>query len=133
MLREMARRTDQLAGKVKREPQPPVAEIEIELLACFGSASVPQPQTCDDNILIRSSGSAPDIAQCPLAIADDSRAERGMIAAIGLEHPLHNDLAPLVLEIHVNVRRLAALSEKRSNRRSLRSIDGGNAEHVADG
>jgi hypothetical protein len=56
-----------------------------------------------------------------------------MIAAIGLEHPLHNDLAPLVLEIHVNVRRLAALSEKRSNRRSLRSIDGGNAEHVADG
>src|SRR3546814_7183281 len=41
------------------------------------------------------------------AVADDGRAERGVIAAIGLEHPLHDDLAPLMLEIHVDVRRLA--------------------------
>jgi hypothetical protein len=35
MLREMARSTNQLAGKVKSEPQPPVAEIEIELFGVF--------------------------------------------------------------------------------------------------
>ena len=30
-----------------------------------------------------------------------------MIATVGVEHPLHDDLAPFGLEIDVNVRRLA--------------------------
>jgi hypothetical protein len=32
-----------------------------------------------------------------------------VIATVLLEDPLHDDLAPLVLEIHVDVRRLAPL------------------------
>jgi hypothetical protein len=46
-----------------------------------------------------------------------------MIAAIGLEDPLHDDLAPLVFEIHIDVGRLLAAPRltKRSNSRSLRS------------
>ena len=32
-----------------------------------------------------------------------------MVAAIGVEHPLHDDLAPLMLEIDVDIGRLAPL------------------------
>ena len=32
MLREMARRADQLAGELERQAQAPVAEVEVELL-----------------------------------------------------------------------------------------------------
>src|SRR3546814_12084663 len=54
------------------------------------------------------------------AVADDGRAERGVIAAIGLEHPLHDDLAPLMLEIHVDVRRLAPFLADETGRASCR-------------
>src|SRR5260221_12963959 len=38
-----------------------------------------------------------DVAQCAArAVADDGRAQRGMVAVV---HPLHDDLAPLVLEV----------------------------------
>ena len=51
-----------------------------------------------------------DIAHRALgAVADDGRAERGVVAAVGVEDPLHDDLAPLVLEIDVDVGRLVAL------------------------
>ena len=51
-----------------------------------------------------------DVAQRALgAVADHGRAERGAVAAVGVEHPLHDDLAPLVLEVDVDVGRLAPL------------------------
>ena len=36
MLREMARRADQLAGEIDGEPQAPVAEIEVQFLGVLG-------------------------------------------------------------------------------------------------
>ena len=47
MLREMARRADQLPGQLQRQAQPAVVEIEVELLRLrLGSTpSVLQPQT----------------------------------------------------------------------------------------
>ena len=68
------------------------------------------------------------------AIADDGRAQRRVVAAIGLEDPLHDDLAPLVLEIDVDVGRLAALlgDEALEQQVVARRIDRGDAEHVAD-
>ncbi len=57
-----------------------------------------------------------------------------MIAAVGLEHPLHDDLAPLVLEIDINVRRLAPLlgDEALEQQVIAVGIDRGDAEHEAD-
>ena len=77
-----------------------------------------------------------DIAQRALgAIADDGRAEGGVVAAIGVEDPLHDDLAPLVLEIDVDVRRLAPLLRDEALEQQVVAlgIDRGDAEHVADG
>ena len=58
-----------------------------------------------------------------------------MVAAVGLEDPLHDDLAPLVLEIDVDVGRLAALlgDEALEQQVVAVGIDRGDAEHVADG
>ena len=57
-----------------------------------------------------------------------------MVAAVGLEHPLHDDLAALVLEVDVDVGRLAALlgDEALEQQVVARRIDRGDAEHVAD-
>ena len=77
-----------------------------------------------------------DIAQRALRpIADDGRAQRGMIATIGVEHPLHDDLAPLVLEIDVDVGRLAPFLRDEALEQQIVAvgIDRGDAEHVADG
>ena len=108
--------------------------------ACFGSTpSSDQPQTWPDSILIRSSGrpsALPTSRSAPFgAVADHGRAQRGMVAAIGVEHPLHHDLAPLVLEIDVDVGRLAALlgDEALEQKIVAVGIDRGDAEHVADG
>ena len=58
-----------------------------------------------------------------------------MVAAVGLEDPLHDDLAPLVLEVDVDVRRLAALLRDEALEQQVVAlgIDGGDAEHIADG
>ena len=76
-----------------------------------------------------------DIAQCALgAVADHRRAQGGMIAAVGVEHPLHDDLAPLVLEIDIDVGRLAPLLADEALEQQVIAvgIDRGDAEHVAD-
>ena len=58
-----------------------------------------------------------------------------MVAAIGVEHPLHDGLAPLVLEIDIDIRRLAALlgDETLEQQVVALRVDGGDAQHVADG
>ena len=140
MLREMARRADQLAGEIEREPQAPVAEIEVELLGVLRLDAFLRPapdlrrQHLDE--VFGQAERLADIAQRALgAVADDGRAERGMIAAIGLEDPLHDDLAPLVLEIDVDVGRLAPLLRDEALEQQIVAlgIDRGDAEHVADG
>jgi hypothetical protein len=107
---------------------------------CFGSTpSVDQAPNLGRQHLDEVFGQAERFAHVAKralgAIANDGRAERGMVAAIGLKHPLHDDLAPLVFEVDVDVGRLApglrheALEQKVV---ALR-IDRGDAEHVADG
>ena len=139
MLREMARRADQLAGQFQGEAQAPIAEIEVQLLDVLGLDAFlrPAPDLRGqhfDQILGQAERLA-DIAQRALgAIADHGRAERGMIAAIGFEHPLHDDFAPLMLEVDVDVRRLAPLLRDETLEQQIVAlgVDGGDAEHVAD-
>src|SRR5690606_17387101 len=67
------------------------------------------------------------------AIADDGGGERGALAAVLAVDVLDYLLAPLVLEIHVDVRRLVALFRDEALEQHLhaRGIDLGNAEAVA--
>jgi hypothetical protein len=77
-----------------------------------------------------------DVAQRALgAVADHGRAQRGVIAAVGVEHPLHDDLAPLVLKIDIDIGRLAALLRDEALEQQIVAvgIDGGDAEDIADG
>src|SRR5271163_4421005 len=76
-----------------------------------------------------------NVADCALgAIANHGRAEGGVIPAILVEDPLHDDLAPLVFEIDVDVRRLVALLRYEALEQEVIScrIDRGDAQDVAD-
>ena len=58
-----------------------------------------------------------------------------MIAAIGVEHPLHDDFAPLMFEIDIDVGRLAPLFRDETLEQEVVAlgVDRGDAEHIADG
>jgi hypothetical protein len=58
-----------------------------------------------------------------------------MAASVALEDPLHDDLAPLVLEVDVDVGRFASLFGDEALKEEVvaAGIDRGDAEHVADG
>ena len=58
-----------------------------------------------------------------------------MVAAVGLVDPLDDFLAPLMLEIDIDVGRLAALLGDEALEQQVvpDRIDRGDAEHVADG
>ena len=76
-----------------------------------------------------------DIAQRAAgAIADDGGAERRPVAAIGVVDPLDDFLAPLVLEIDIDVGRLFAFLRDEALEQQVVAlgIDGGDAEHIAD-
>ena len=128
------------AGELERQPQPPVVQVEVELLGVLRLDAFLRPapdlrRQHLDQVLGQAQRLA-DIAQRALgAIADHGRAERGVVAAVGLVDPLHDDLAPLVLEVDVDVRRLAALlgDEALEQQVVALRIDRGDAEHVADG
>ena len=66
---------------------------------------------------------------------DHRRGDAGAFAAIALINVLHHLLAPLMLEIDIDIGRLAALlgDEAREEQAVLHRIDGGDAEHIADG
>jgi hypothetical protein len=57
-----------------------------------------------------------------------------MVTPVGLEYPLHHDLAPFVLEIDVDVGRLATFLRHKPFEQQVVSfrIDRGDAKHVAD-
>ena len=78
MLRQVARRTDQLAGKVHRQPQPAIGQVEVELFGMlrldpFGTPAPDLARQQLDHVLGQSERLA-DIAEGALgAVADDGR------------------------------------------------------------
>ena len=68
------------------------------------------------------------------AVAADHRGQRGMAVAVGLVDPLDHFLAPLMLEIDVDVGRFVAAfrDEALEQQFVLDRIDRGDAEHEAD-
>ena len=114
VLAEMARRAHELTGEIEGQAQAPVGEIEVQRLDVLVLDAVlrPAPDLRGQHLdkVLGEAQRLADVAQRPVgAIADDGRAQRGVVAAIGLEDPLHDDLASLMLEVDVDVRRLAPL------------------------
>src|SRR3546814_9157028 len=110
----MAGRADELTREVEPEPQPAITQVEIERgrLLFVDALVAPPPDRARERLdqILGQAKRFTDIADGALrAIADDRRAERSMGATIGVEHPLHDDLAPRMLEIDVDVGRLLAL------------------------
>ena len=76
-----------------------------------------------------------DVADgAPRAVADHGGAESGAVPPVGVEDPLHHDLAALVLEIDVDVGRLAALFGNEALEQEVVAfgVDRGDAQDVAD-
>src|ERR1700690_2635361 len=76
-----------------------------------------------------------DVANRPFgAIANDGRAEGGVIAPVLVEDPLHDDFTPLMFEVDVDVRRLVALLRDEALEQQVIScgIDRGDAQDVTD-
>jgi hypothetical protein len=140
MLGEMTRRANQRAGQVHGETQAPVVKIEIQILSMLFVNTLLRPapdlgrQHLDE--IFGQAERFADIAQRPLgSVADHGRAQRGMIAAIGIEHPLQDNLAPLMLEIDIDVGRFPPLLRNETLEQEVVAlgVDGGDAEHIADG
>ena len=109
----MARRAHELAGEVERETEAAVGEVEVQFLdvlvldAILRPAPNLQGQHLDEVLgEAKRLANIADRALC--AITDHGRAQGRVIAAVLLEDPLHDDLAPLVFKIDVDVGRLAA-------------------------
>ncbi len=139
VLGQMARGTHQLAGEIEREAQPAVAEVEVQLLGVLVLDPLrPAPGLGRQHlgqVLGQAQGLA-HVADRPTGpISHYGGAEGGVVAAVGLVDPLHHDLAPLVLEVHVDVRRLAPLFGDEALKQQVVAlgIDGGDAQDVADG
>ena len=139
MLRQMPRRPDQFAGENDRELEPPVLQVEVEFFGVLGFDAFlrPAPDLGRQHLdqVFGQPQRLADVAQRALGpVADHGRAERRMVAAVGLEHPLHHDLAAFVLEVDVDVGRLAAFLGDEALEQQIVAlrIDRGDAEHVAD-
>ena len=88
-----------------------------------------------DGVLGQAEGLADLAHRRARAVGDDGRGEAGAIAAVFLVDVLHHLLAPLVLEIDVDVGRLVALGGDEALEEEIGAlgIDLGDAEAVADG
>ena len=121
----------ELAGEIEALGRKRRSErLRFSASTCLSStpSSEPQPQTWEDSILMRSSVEAQrlaDVADRALgAITNHGRAEGGVIPAVLVEDPLHDDLPA-----GVHVSKSTSMSggswrsseTKRSNKRSFRA------------
>ena len=139
VLRQMAWGADQLLGELKRECEAWFAGVEVErLYVAVGHAFVgPAPYLAGErggHVLGQAEHLAHFADRAAGAEAADHRGQRGMIPAIGFVDPLDHFLAPLMLEIDVDVGRFAALlrDEAFEEELVLDRIDRGDAEDEAD-
>ncbi len=138
MLREMARKADQLVGECDGLADRRIGRIEAGLADVIVRQAVAvAPHRLGQrrgDVL----GQAQDLADfadgAARAVMDDGGADRRAMAAVALVDVLDHLLAPLVLEIDVDVGRLAAVlgNEAGEQQVALVRIDRGDAEAKAD-
>ena len=87
-----------------------------------------------DRVLAQPEGLADFADRGASAIGDDGRGDAGMVASVALVDVLDHLLAPLVLEIDVDVGRLAAIlgDEALEQQAAFARVDVGDAQAVAD-
>src|SRR5205085_11798383 len=133
------RKADQLAREIERQAQIAVARVEPGFAhprvgdALVGPAPDNAGERGDD--ILRQSKRLPDLAdRAAGAIADDGRGDAGAVAAVFVVDVLDDLLAPLMLEIDIDVGRLAARGADKALEKDvdLGRIDRGDAEAIAD-
>ena len=138
MLRQVARKADQLPRQVQRQAQAAVLQVEVQFGGVFlrHALLAPRPhlrrQRAGD--ILGQAQRLADIAdRAAAAVADHGGAQCRAVATVGVIDPLDHLLAPLVLEIHVDVGRFLAFGadETLEQQAAARGIDRGDAQHVA--
>ncbi len=140
MLRQMAGKFDQLGGQFNSEFDHRIPRIEPSLLHLhLAEALAPTAPhgigKCGRDIL-RQPERLADIADgAARAVMDHGCDDRGAMTAIAAIDILHHLLAPRMLEIDIDIRRLQPLLGKEAleQKIDLGRIDRGDAEHVTDG
>ena len=100
--------------ELEGQAQPAIGRVEVQVSKMVGADRLLRPgpdlrREGAEQVLGHAERLA-DVAQRALrTVADHGGAEGGVVAAVGVEHPLHDDLAALVLEVDVDVGWLAAL------------------------
>ena len=126
MLREMPRGADQFARERDCELEPSVIELRLSSSACLGSTFLrPAPDLGGQQLdhVFGQSQRLADVAQRALgAVADHRRAQRCMVAAVGLEtHCMTISRRSCSKSTSMSGGSRRSSETKRSNRRSLRS------------
>ncbi len=139
MLRQVPGRADQLACQVEREAKPAVIEVEVQLgrLLLADAVGRPAPDQTGQglgHVLGQAQHLADFAYRAACAVTRDDRRERGMLATIAFVDPLDDLLAPLMLEVDVDIGRLLAFprDEALEQKLMLDRVDAGDAQHEAD-
>ena len=140
MLRQVARKADQLARRDRapgadcgRRGSSPASRTRSSAIALVRPAPDDAGERGDD--IARQAERLADLAdRAARAIADHGRGEAGAVAAVFLVDVLDDLLAPLMLEIDVDVGRLAARGADEALEQHVDAgrVDRGDAEAVAD-
>src|SRR5690348_2773669 len=110
----MARKAGDLVGKVERAAERRIAWVEplladLRLAEALDAPAPDAPREGRRHVLGEAQGLADLADRAARAVADDGGGDAGALAAIFLVDVLDHLLAPLVLEIDIDVGRLVAL------------------------
>ncbi len=140
MLRQMSRKAVDLAGKFKHLRHCRVAHVEPAFtrlaLAELRCRMAPDRAGKRRQCILRQAEHLADLARRRAgAVGDDGGGKPGMLAAIFFVDVLDHLLAPLMLEIDVDVGRLAPFGRDEALEQEVgqRRVDIGDADAIADG
>ena len=140
VLRQVAGKSHEVAGERDEPHDERVVGIEARLADARGldAAAVPPREHAGQPVDLRQveAQRLADVADRALRpVRDERGGERRAVAAVLAVHVLHDLLAPLVLEVDVDVGRLVPLAadEALEQHAHPRRVDLGDAERVADG
>ena len=135
---ELAGEADELAGEVERQPQPAVCHVEVERcgVLLLHPLIAPGPDLGGQgggHILGQAHGLADIAHRAAGAKAHHRAAQRRTLAPVMLIDPLDHLLAPLMLEIDIDIGWLAPFGgdEALEEQARARGVDAGDAQHVA--
>ncbi len=135
----MAGKARELGGELERQTQARGGRIEAALAreALVEAALAPAPDARSErpDRVLREAERLADLAdRAARAVVDHGRGDAGVLAPVFPVNVLNHLLAPLVLEVDVDVRRLLALGRDEALEQKIEAlgVDRGDAETIAD-